>query len=171
MLRQKGEKDLPSLKQTVADLNDKFADFIISAEMPFTVVKIPEFIAFCKELNPNYALPSIYKLENNILRIKQDIGNERLREELKLSNYVIIAIDGWSTRCLLSMMGVIVHYQPEIIPKANVLAIEFFKGAHTGEKIAKYTLDICNYWQITNKVVRIGTDNGANMIKAFADFI
>ena len=28
-LRQKGEKDLPSLKLTVADLNDRFGDFII----------------------------------------------------------------------------------------------------------------------------------------------
>ena len=48
--------------------------------------------------------------------------------------------------------------------------MNFFKGPHTWERIAKFTLDICNYWQITNKVVRIGTDNGANMIKAFADF-
>ena len=37
-------------------------------------------------------------------------------------------------------------------------------------RVAKFTLDICNYWQISNKVLRIGTDNGANMIKAFADF-
>ena len=73
--------------------------------MPFAVVKMPEFIAFCKALNPNYALPSTYKLRNNILRKKRDIGDERLREELKLSSYVNITIDGWSTRSLVSMMG------------------------------------------------------------------
>ena len=109
---------------------------------------MPEFITVCKALYPNYALPSICKLKN-ILRKKREIGDERLREELKLSNYVTITIDGWSTRSLVSMMGVVIHYQP---------------------RIAKFTLDICNYWQKTNKVVRIGTDNGANMIKAFADF-
>ena len=104
-LRLKGEKELPSLKQTVTDLNEKFGDFIISAEMPFTFLKIPEFITFCKGLNPNYVLPSIYKLKNNILKKKREIGDERLREELKLSNYVTLTIDGWSTRSLVSMMS------------------------------------------------------------------
>ena len=59
-----------------------------------------------------------------------------LREELKLSDNVT-TIDGWNTRSLVSM--IIVHYQLEIIPKANVLAIEFFKGPHTWERIAKFT--------------------------------
>ena len=158
------------LVNTAPDLNDKFADFIISAEMPFTVVKLPEFVTFCKALNPHYSLPSIYKLKNKILSQKRELGDEQLREELKLSPYVTITIDGWTTRSLISMMGIIVHYQPEIIPKANVLAIEFFKGSHTGERIAQFTLNICQYWGITNKLVRIGADNGANMIKAFADF-
>ena len=55
------ERRLPYLKQTVADLNDKFWDFVISAEMPFTLVKIPEFITFCKALNPNYIHPCLVK--------------------------------------------------------------------------------------------------------------
>ena len=138
--------------------------------MPFTVVRMPKFIALCKALNPSYVLPSIYRLKNNVLGNKREIGDEVFCEELKLNNYVTITIDGWSTRSLVSMMGMIVHYQPEIIPKANVLSIELFEGSHTSEKIAKFTLDICNYWQMTNKVVRIGSDNGANMIKAFASF-
>ena len=37
-------------------------------------------------------------------------------------------------------------------------------------RITEITLDMFNYWQITNEIVRIGTDNGANMIKPFADF-
>ena len=76
----KGREKLPSL--TVADLNDRFGYFIISAEMPFTVVKIPEFITFYKA-NPNYVLPSIYKLKNNILRKKREIGDERFARRVE----------------------------------------------------------------------------------------
>ena len=45
----------------------------------------------------------------------------------------------------------------------------FYRTTYCREN-CEITLDICNYWQITNKVVRVATDNGANVIKAFADF-
>ena len=33
---------------------------MVSAELPFTFVKVIEFIKFCEALNPEYTIPSIY---------------------------------------------------------------------------------------------------------------
>ena len=120
-------------------------------------------------LNTPYRL-YIYKLKNNILKTQRINGDALLREELEQSPYVTLTIDGWSTRRLLCMMGVIVYYYREMATKASVLSIELFRGPHTGQRIAEFTINTCKYWGIINKIVRIGTDNGANMVKAFAHF-
>ena len=73
------------------DIDDKLGDLFISAEFPFTFVKLEEFATFCAALNPHYTVPSI------------------------------------------------------------------FKGPHSGRRIANFTLTTCGDWNITNKIVRIGT--------------
>ena len=105
-------------------------------------------------------------MKNTILKKKRLEGDSYLRNGLTQSPFVTITIDGWSTRRLASMIGIIVHYHGETFAKASVLSIELFRGAHTG-RIAQFTIDTCNEWGITNKIVRIGTDNGSNMVKAF----
>ena len=96
------------------------------AELPFTFLKLGEFISFCQSLNPAYAVPSLYKLKNYILMKKRLEGDTYLRDELSHSPFVTITIDGWSTHNLLSMMGIIVHYSGETYAKASVLSIELF---------------------------------------------
>ena len=48
--------------------------------------------------------------------------------------------------------------------------MEMFEGPHSGRRIANFTLTTCGDWNITNKIVRIGTDNGSNMVNAFSEF-
>eukprot|EP00918_Siedleckia_nematoides_P086836 GHVU01191082.1.p1 GENE.GHVU01191082.1~~GHVU01191082.1.p1 ORF type:complete len:309 (+),score=66.58 GHVU01191082.1:1097-2023(+) len=45
--------------------------------------------------------------------------------------------------------------------------MEFFKGRHTGEAIAKKTMEVVRAWRIERKVVKVITDNAKNMIAAF----
>ena len=150
------------------EIDEKLGDLFVFAELPFTFVKLGEFIKFCQSLNPAYTIPSIYKLKNNILKKKRFESDSYLRNELAHSPFVTITIDGWSTRRLVSMMGIIVHYHGETYAKASVLSIALFRGPHTGERIARFTIDTCNDWCIANKIVRVGTDNGSNMVKAFS---
>ena len=114
------------------DIDDKLGDLFISAELPFTFVKLEEFATFCAALNPHYTVPSIFKLKNRILKNKYIEGDKSLRDQLNNNPFNIITIDGWSSRRLISMMGIIVHYYVETIPKSSVLSMEMFKHGFNG---------------------------------------
>ena len=90
-----------------------------------------------------------------------------LPKELTKSPVVTITIDGWSSRRLISMIGIIVHYYAESVSKVSVLSLEMINGPHTAQRIARFTLNTCDHWNIKDKIARIGTDNGSNMVKAF----
>ena len=48
------------------------------------------------------------------------------------------------------------------------MGIEVFKGKHTGENISLFITEMANNWGILEKIVRIGSDNAANMEKALS---
>ena len=72
----------------------------------------------------------------------------------------------------VSMLGVIVNFT-NVIGKLNtgLLGIKVFKGSHTGRNIAVFIIALANEWGILNKIIRIGSDNAANMAKALKHFL
>ena len=54
---------------------------------------------------------------------------------------------------------------------AELLGIKVFNGKHTGENISHFIKEMANEWGIIDKIVRIGSDNAANMKKAFLCFL
>ena len=88
-----------------------------------------------------------------------------------LINVSSLTIDGWSSRRLLSMLGVIVNLMSTNAKlNAELLGIKIFKGSHTGRNI-EFIIAIANEWGILNKIIRIGSDNAANMAKALRIFL
>ena len=66
------------------------------------------------------------------------------------------------------MISLVVYFNGENGALRNdLLNIRFFKGSHTGERIAEFTQVAAQEWKIENKIIRIGSDNAANMKKAF----
>ena len=118
------------------DIDDKLGDLFIRAELPFTFVKLEEFATFCAAPNPHYTVPPILKLKNRILKNTYIESDKSLRDKLNNIPFVTVTIDGWSSRLLISMMGIIVHYYVETIHNYSVLSMEMFEGPHLGRGIA-----------------------------------
>ena len=94
-------------------------------------------------------------------------SQKELHEKLDQCEFVSLTIDGWSSRRLLSMLGVIVNFlSTNAKLNAELLGIKIFKGSHTKRNIAEFIIAIAKEWDILNKIIRIGSDNAANMAKA-----
>ena len=51
--------------------------------------------------------------------------------------------------------------------RSELLTISYFKGRHTAERIAEFVIRTAKQWKIEDKFIHIGSDNAANMKKAF----
>ena len=143
-------------KEKLSIIEDNLGDSIISAELPLTILDCPEFVIFCHSLNSDFTVPGKVKLKNSILQAEYIKSNEYLYDNLAHCNYVSLSLDGWSSRRMYSMFGIIVNYvDSQGVYKSDLLAIKLFKGLHIAEKIAKFTLDLTNRWNISYKIIRI----------------
>ena len=79
-------------------------------------------------------------------------SQKELRDNQDKCEFVSLTIDGWSSRRLLSMLGVIVNFTCiKGTLRAELLGIKVFKGSHTGTNIARFILDISNEWVFCTK--------------------
>ena len=107
----KGEISYDKLnKETQTHLDTLLDNFIVFSEVPLRLVENEEFRDFCKGLNPKYRVPYRRKLKDSILKPMLEDSQKELCERLHQSEFVSLTIDGWSSRRLLSMLGVIVNF-------------------------------------------------------------
>ena len=159
-------------KEAQTHLDTLLGNFIVFSEVPLRLVEGDEFRAFCKGLNPKYRVPYRRKLKNSILKPMLEDSQKVLREKLDQCEFVSLTIDGWSSRRLLSMLGVIVNFMTANAKlTVELLGLRVFKGSHTGQNIAEFIITIAKEWGILNKIIRIGSDNAANMARALRHFL
>ena len=159
-------------KEAQTHLDTLLGNFIVFSEVPLRLVEGDEFRAFCNGLNPKYRVPYRRKLKNSILKPMLEDSQKELHEKLDQCEFVSLTIDGWSSRRLLSMLGVIVNFMSTNAKlNAELLGIKIFKGSHTERNIAEFIIAIAKEWGILNKIIRIGSDNAANMAKALRIFL
>ena len=158
-------------KEAQANIDQLLGEFVVMAEVPLRLVEGKEFRTFCEGLNPKYHVPYIRKLKQSILQPMMQKSQDELAQKLSQCEFVSLTIDGWSSRRLLSMLGLIVNFMDTGGSlKAELLGIKVFKGKHTGENISLFITEMAIEWGILDKIVGIGSDNAANMKKALSCF-
>ena len=159
-------------KEAQGNIDQLLGEFVIMAEVPIRLIEGKEFRNFCQGLNPKYQVPYARKLKNSILQPLLQKSQDELAHKLSECDFVSLTIDGWSSRRLLSMLGVIVNFMDTGgALNAELLGIKVFNGKHTGENISHFIKEMANEWGIIDKIVRICSDNAANMKKAFLCFL
>jgi len=86
-------------------------------------------------------------------------------------NDVLITTDMWTSDCTRSYITVTCHFIFNDSLYSPVLATEEVKKSHTGENIASALSNIFNEWNISNKIVNIVSDNGANIRHTINDHL
>ena len=158
-------------KEAQANSDQLVGEFVVIGEVPLRLVEGKEFRTFCEGLKPKYHVPYIRKLKQSILQPMMQKSQDELAQKLIQCEFVSLTIDCWSSRRLLSILCLIVNFMDTGGSlKAELLGIKVFKRKHTGENISLFITEIAIELGILDKIVRIGSDNAANMKNALSCF-
>jgi hypothetical protein len=165
------ENDLEMAKTLTTEVVTYFIVkfLIIFSCMPLNLVESEGFRAFMRLVCPLWEPIRRYGVMKEIEKIN-NISESRKREILKSVGCCSVTVDLWTDRTGRTFLGVTSHFcvssAKALNLKSLVLALRVFQVKHTGEQIYEALIDVLKDHGIQDKVTRIITDNGANMVKA-----
>lgn len=100
-----------------------------------------------------------------------DKMKQQITDELNAVQYVCTTADLWSS-ANRSFLGMTAHwFTIDMLERKSVaLACVRFKGKHSYDKIAQAISHTHANYSIEGKVIFTCTDNGSNIVKAFAEY-
>lgn len=132
-------------------------------------IDLIKFVDESKSQSSKLTFPSRYKAEITIDEIFENMKKTMIKS-LKSAKKIVLSIDIWSKKGLSSSyLGVLATYFDRIdhSKKIIVLGLRQIEGTHTGENINNLLIKVINEFEIsTDKIWKVGIDNGANMIRA-----
>lgn len=150
-------------------LDDLLLGLITTDMQQMSIVEDKGFRSFVLGLDPRYTLPSRREITRKLLPTKYELARKELYDELQETPYLALTTDIWSSRQTRGYITVTIHYiTSEWVLKSSVLETARLTKDHTAENIATELTDICNKWDILDKVSCIVTDSGANIVAAVA---
>ena len=95
--------------------------------------------------------------------------NVEITTQFAKIRFVSLTVDLWKDRRMRSFIGITAHFIDATLFqfKSLVLACKPIFGSHTGNKILTEYNSIINQYNIKLKIVRVNSDNGANVVKAY----
>ncbi|KZS04934.1 Uncharacterized protein APZ42_032015 [Daphnia magna] len=118
---------------------------------------------------PGYKAPTDFTMRRRHLYEEYDRIKSLVIKKLKQSRSITLMIDIWSSKRMcgyigFSLEGVTFKYEQF----TAFLCLRQMTGRHTGEAILAEFEDVLSEWDLNIKtVVRVVTDSGSNMIRAF----
>lgn len=142
-------------------------EWIVKDLMPLSAVKSKAFKKLLERLHPKYELPSRREVGRTLLPALYNKEVESVRKELAEATRVALTTYLWTSRQTKGYITVTAHFiSPERVLKSAVLETICIVGSHTAENIAQHLREICDKWNIFDKVRTIVIDNAANITAA-----
>jgi hypothetical protein len=144
----------------------KLIQWLIVNLQPFNVVEQVEFQQFIHSLDPRYVLPCRQIIKESVkslfsqrkVNIKSEVNSFAskiaLTSDIWSSNYNNTAFLGITMHCINNNWEV----------KKCLLDIIPIEGSHTATLILTKLTDVLQYFNISNKIISLTTDNGTNML-------
>jgi len=144
---------------------------IMADYQPLSIVENVGFLEYTKKLQPLYTPPSRKLLTTKLLPDQYNIIVSKLKSMLNNVNDVSITTDMWisdSTKSYITVTFYFIYNDNLYLP---VIVNREVCESHTGENIASALLYIFNEWNITDKIVTIVSDSGANIKNAINEHL
>ncbi|XP_015783088.1 zinc finger BED domain-containing protein 4-like [Tetranychus urticae] len=151
---------------------DRYLAILVGSEpVPFNIVEKPVFRNMIESINPAVSIPYRPALMKKIISLEEEMKT-RMIEMLSNADIINIIIDMWTKKGMTSsFVGIMAIFFDKKYKdkKCLALAVRSFAGdSHTWERINSKTFKILEEFKVNkNKIFRIITDNGSNMVKAF----
>ncbi|CAF1416363.1 unnamed protein product [Rotaria sordida] len=149
-----------------------FNDFIIGLDLPLSITEKPAFIQAMKTVDPKFHVPSRRSITSDYLpKLHEQITNN-LKKACSSADFLSLTFDGWTDRRMRAFYAVTMHYIDQTGQiKAHLLAFNPLSGNHTGENLFMDYDRASTAFSITNKIVRLITDNSSNNLSAFGELV
>ena len=155
----------------IAAINRALMKFIICTCQPLSIAQNDYFRGLIAALNPNYKIPC-----KNIIRddlIPEMVHTIQRGITLKIGKTkCAITTDCWTSIAQYPYLGVTCHFIDPLTFKltSHIISFKFVPEAKTAEFLHKSLVEIFSEWKISEKVVAIVSDSGANIFAATAMF-
>ncbi|KAK4323032.1 hypothetical protein Pmani_006216 [Petrolisthes manimaculis] len=154
------------------ELDQLVMRMIVKDLQPLSVVEDDGFKQLVHGLNPRYKLPSRREVTRTLLPSLYQNEVKAVSQDLEKAQHISLTTDIWTSRQTQGFITVTAHFiSPEWELKSVVLETARIVKAHTAENIAKEKTNICNKWNILEKICSIVTDNASNMISAITTYM
>ncbi|KAI1282001.1 putative AC transposase [Halotydeus destructor] len=167
-------KDQPSISRVLKPPQDiKFEDvletFIVKSHLPFSLVESEAMKTLISHLKPDktVTLPT-RKTFVRRLKEKLDLKRAELKSRLReVSNWISLTTDIWTSRNNIPFAAVTAHFVGQT-RRLEAILIDFVEMPfpHSGYAIARMLEDVCERYQIQERVRFITTDNASNNLAA-----
>ena len=143
-------------------------NLVIGCGIPHYIVENPKFRAFMKDVDSMWDPVSGKWISNVKLPDLESSVKRKLIELLEDLHYCSATLDIWSDRRMRGYMGITVHFLDKTFKLlSKCLGVFRMKGRHSAEAIFDLFHGVMVQYKLHNKVVRVISDNAANMKKAF----
>ncbi|XP_076028560.1 zinc finger BED domain-containing protein 4-like [Oratosquilla oratoria] len=160
----------PDGSEKKKNIDSHLLKMIVSDMQPLSLVENKGFQEFVKVIDPRYVLPSRRELMRTQFPSLYEKQKQQVREELEGASYVALTSDLWTSRQTKSFLSVTAHFiSSEWELKSKLLATKRLMVDHTSENIEGALKEICEEWDLLEKVCCIVTDNAPNIVKAVKD--
>jgi hypothetical protein len=150
-----------------AQLDKALVEMICLDMQPLSIKSRRGFERFVRVLAP-YTVPDYRTVRNTLLPRAVAEVNALVDGLISTSVHVAVTVDMWTSRAMVAFLGATLHtITPAMVPQTAILACKAFVGSHSGENICSELNSLFQDRNVTRKVVRVLTDNGANIVKAF----
>ncbi|VEN49326.1 unnamed protein product [Callosobruchus maculatus] len=150
-------------------LTDTVTDFIITDNMPFSVVDGRGFRSLMKFVAPLYKLPTRNTFKHHIDERYDKIA-EMYKTKLNTVKSLILTTDIWTDHQMKSFLGITVHFLSDYKLVSATLGVHELNESHTADYISSKLKEILHEWNINiNCITAVVSDNGPNIVKAIHD--
>ena len=95
-----------------------------------------------------------------------------LKTTMARSKWVALCVDIWSSRRMHGYLGITVHFVDDCGKMRNyLLGCPRLTGSHNADAILGLTVEVIEEYQIRKKICYVGSDNGANIVAAFREWM
>ncbi|KAK8918295.1 hypothetical protein KSP39_PZI021901 [Platanthera zijinensis] len=149
-----GSYDSVSIRQLLAK-------FIITAELPFSIIEQPYFNIYSKALNPNYVKISRHTMKNECMKL-YEVEREKLLKILKKVDKVALTSDCWTSNQSIGYLCITVHYiDSDWKLQHSIISFLDLDPPHSGQVIYDAIRESILHWGIQKKVMSITLDNAS----------
>lgn len=138
---------------------------------PLSLVENTGFKEYSKHLQPLYSLPNRKLLSTKMLPGAYNAVRVQLIDILKEVKYLAVTTDIWTSDNNRAYISVTSHFAHNNQLTNAVLATKEIPETHTGINIAAALSDCFDEWDISQKIITIVSDNGANVKNAITEHL